>query len=103
MPTPDSPDITIRHRPMPIELVLQEKENLNPSIIFPENKTFTESREYIHALVKLSRNQLIRTQDPDFGSEDSGYEVIFAHEEFYKHMLTTFFARTRRKAIYFNA
>ncbi|RSM04105.1 hypothetical protein CEP52_007077 [Fusarium oligoseptatum] len=97
MPTPESPNIAVRHRPMPIELVLQEVENLNPSAIFPENKTFTEPGEYIHALVKLSRNRLVQTQDPDFGSEDSGCEVVFAHEEFYKHVLTSFLAGTRRK------
>ncbi|KAI8648958.1 APH domain-containing protein [Fusarium sp. Ph1] len=96
MPTPESPDIAIRHRPMPMELVLQETENLNPSVFFPEKKTFTKPEEYIQALVKLSRNRLIRTQDPDLGSEDSGYEVVFAHEEFYTHVLTKFLMKTRR-------
>ncbi|KAJ4308534.1 hypothetical protein N0V84_012037 [Fusarium piperis] len=95
MPTSESPAIAIRHRPMPMELVLQETEKLNPSVVFPE-KIFTKPEEYIHALVKLSRNRLKRTRDPDFGTEESGYEVVFAHEEFYKYMLTSFLRKTRR-------
>ncbi|KAJ3469738.1 hypothetical protein MRS44_003803 [Fusarium solani] len=30
------------------------------------------------------------------GSADSGYEVVFAHEEFYAHVLTKFLMKTRR-------
>ena len=95
MPSSDSLGISIRHRPLPIELVLQEAEKLNPAAFFPEKKIFRTAQEYILALVRLSRNRLQKTNDPDFDSLEVAGEVVFAHEEFYKHMLTLWLRRTK--------
>lgn len=98
MPTPDSPAITIRHRPLPIEVALQEVEGLDPMTFFPKGKTLTTDREYIKALVDLGHNRLARTQDPDLESLEVASEVVLAHDEYYKHMLTFWLRRTRTKS-----
>ncbi|KAJ4323111.1 hypothetical protein N0V84_004511 [Fusarium piperis] len=101
MPTSDSPVIAIRHRPLPVEVALQEVERLNPTTFFPKDKTFTTDREYIKALVGLSHNRLTRAQDPDLDTVEVASEVVLAHDEFYKHMLTAWLRRTRTKMEYF--
>ncbi|EEU47542.1 uncharacterized protein NECHADRAFT_78074 [Fusarium vanettenii 77-13-4] len=97
MPTSDSSGITIRHRPLPIEVALQEVEKLKPTEFFPEKKTFKTAREYIQALVKLGHNRLVRAEDPDMGSLEVASRVALAHNEFYKHMLTRWQWRTKSK------
>ncbi|KAJ4326552.1 hypothetical protein N0V84_003077 [Fusarium piperis] len=87
MPTAES-GIAIRHRPLPIEVVLQEAENLGPTAFFPEKKTFKTAREYIKALVQLGHNRLVKAQDPDLGSFEVASRVALAHSEFYRHMQT---------------
>ncbi|KAM0421496.1 hypothetical protein ACHAPT_010669 [Fusarium lateritium] len=87
MPTSDSSNIAIRHRPLPIEAALQEAEKLNPTVFFPK-KTFKTGKEYIRALVKLGGNRLVRTRDPDFDDLDVASRVTFSYHEFDKYMLS---------------
>ncbi|KAJ4309037.1 hypothetical protein N0V84_011734 [Fusarium piperis] len=88
MPTSDSPSIAIRHRPLPIEVALQEAEQLNPGVFFPEKHPFKTAKEYISALVRLGANRFAKTQDPDLDDLDMASRVGLAYYEFHKYMLT---------------
>ncbi|RMJ09184.1 hypothetical protein CDV36_011190 [Fusarium kuroshium] len=83
MPTPESPGITIRHRPLPVEVALQEIERLNPTVFFPEKTTFKTGHEYINALIKLGRNRLFKTKNLGVDSREAASEVVYAYHEFY--------------------
>ncbi|KAK1765089.1 hypothetical protein QBC33DRAFT_594069 [Phialemonium atrogriseum] len=85
MPTIATEDIRIHHQPLPIEVLLQHVEGLDPSQYFLEKKTFKTSSEYIRALVNLASNQLKKTQDPDFGPHAEGArDVLYAYYHFCK-------------------
>lgn len=89
MPIDATQDIRICHRPLPIEVLLQHTEGLDPEKYFPEKKTFKTSLEYIMALAKLAFNQLKKTQDPDFGPHaEDAREVLFANYHFCKYVAT---------------
>ncbi|RSL60556.1 hypothetical protein CEP53_005384 [Fusarium sp. AF-6] len=83
MPTPESPGITIRHRPLPVEVALQEIEHLNPTVFFPEKTTFKTGHDYINALMKLGRNRLFKTKNLGVDSREAASEVVYAYHEFY--------------------
>ncbi|RTE70811.1 hypothetical protein BHE90_014789 [Fusarium euwallaceae] len=85
MPTPESPDIALRHRPLPVEVALQDIENLNPTAFFPEKSTFKTAHEYIRALLRLGHNRLSKTRNLGMNSREAASEVIFAYNEFFKH------------------
>ncbi|KAH0594388.1 hypothetical protein MHUMG1_07738 [Metarhizium humberi] len=50
--------IRVRHRPLCIEILLQQREDLAPASRFPEHKTFKTSKEYVDALLWLGENLL---------------------------------------------
>ncbi|KAJ4321994.1 hypothetical protein N0V84_005041 [Fusarium piperis] len=84
MPTPESLEISLRHRPLPVEVALQEVEHLDPTVFFPEKTTFKTSRAYIDALIKLGCNRFRKTRNLGVDSREAASEVIFASEEFYR-------------------
>lgn len=83
LPTPESPGIAIRHRPLSVEVALQEVEHLDPTVFFPENTMFKTTRDYITALVKLGFNRVRKTRNLGMDSWEGVSEVVFAYEEFY--------------------
>ncbi|KAJ9130438.1 Aminoglycoside 3'-phosphotransferase/choline kinase domain protein [Pleurostoma richardsiae] len=87
MPTGPDQDIAIRHRPLPIEVLLQHVEGLEPTSFFQEKKTFKTSCDYVAALVKLAMNLLRKTRDPDFGpGEEDTRKDLFAYYTFCKYV-----------------
>ncbi|KAM5346690.1 hypothetical protein ACJ41O_009695 [Fusarium nematophilum] len=99
MPTSDSPTIAVRHRPLPMEVALQEVENLDPTAFFPKGKTFQNGREYLEALINLNRNRLVKSRDPDMDSLEVAQHVVFAHDQFYQHMRTTWPRKKKSKPL----
>lgn len=83
LPTPESPGITIRHRPLPVEVALQEVEHLDPTVLFPEKTTFKTTRDYITALVKLGFNRVRKARNLGVDSWEGVSEVVYAYNEFY--------------------
>src|SRR5690606_20801823 len=55
--------ITVRHRPLPMEVMNQELEGHDPTVAFPPGKTFSTAGEYVEALLWLSDNLLDKTND----------------------------------------
>ncbi|KAM5367640.1 hypothetical protein ACJZ2D_009921 [Fusarium nematophilum] len=75
--------ITLRHRPLPVEVALQEVEHLDPTAFFPERTTFKTARDYIRALMKLGHNRLSKTKNLGVDSREAASEVVFAYGEFF--------------------
>lgn len=96
MPTPESPGIAVRHRPLPVEVVLQEVEHLNPSAFFPEKSTFKTPHDYIRALAKLGHNRLFKTRNLSADSRETASEVVFAHDEFYSNVMNRWIKKISR-------
>ncbi|KAI1502865.1 hypothetical protein F5X99DRAFT_146324 [Biscogniauxia marginata] len=87
MPMAADQDITVRHRPLPIEALLQHVEGLDPTCFFPENKTFSTSCEYVAASVKLAMNLLRKTRNPDIGpGEEDAQNDLFAYYTFCRYV-----------------
>lgn len=87
MPTEPDQDIAIRHRPLPIEVLLQTVEGLDPTSLFPEKQTFKTSCEYVGALIGLAMNLLRKTRNADFGpGEEDARKDLFAYYQFCKYV-----------------
>ncbi|KPM42256.1 hypothetical protein AK830_g4293 [Neonectria ditissima] len=54
----DDPTIRVRHRPLCIEILLQQVEGLEPTAKFPEKATFKTAKDYVDALLWLEDNML---------------------------------------------
>lgn len=77
----DVSGITVRHRPMPVELLMQEVEGRDPARIIPRGKTFKTSNEYSNALLSLADNNLDKATDMWLDTRDSR-DVIYGSYDF---------------------
>lgn len=83
-PTISNPaGVHVCHRPLSIEIAMQECEGQNPSEMFPVNKTFSSSSAYIDSLLWLSDNELSRSTNPEIDREgDGGRMLLYAVHDF---------------------
>ena len=83
IPTKEGQDISVCHRPLPIELLLQEVEGLDSTYFFPKGKTFDTSLDYTIAMLRLANNLFQRTPNPDLGSTDEdARKTVYAYFQF---------------------
>lgn len=67
------------HRPLSIEIAMQESEGQNPAEMFPVRKTLSTASEYIKSLLWLSDNELNRSSNPDIDrAADRGKMLLYA-------------------------
>ena len=71
----DNQAICVRHRPLCIEVLIQEDEGLAPTSKFREHTTFKISKEYVNALLWLADNRLDKGKNStvDFRGENVLY------------------------------
>ncbi|KAL1847096.1 hypothetical protein Daus18300_014066 [Diaporthe australafricana] len=75
--------VRVCHRPLSIEIAMQESEGQNPSEMFPARKTFSTASEYIQSLLWLLDNELNRCSNPDIDrAADRGKMLLYAARDF---------------------
>jgi hypothetical protein len=77
--------VHVCHRPLSIEILMQEIEGQNPADRFPVNKTFTTAFDYIQSLLWLSDNELDKSTNPDvdrISASDGGARLLYAVQDF---------------------
>lgn len=84
-PTEINEDIGLRHRPLPIEVLLQHVEGLDPAKFFPE-ETSKLPRSTYQPWLKLANNQLLESRDPGFADVEDAKDFLYAHRHFCDHV-----------------
>ena len=79
--------ITIRHRPMPVELALQEVEGREPSQFFPPETTFQTAREYTNALISLAMNNIDKATDNHLDNGADPRLYIYGYYDFQRFVV----------------
>ncbi|GAB0132414.1 hypothetical protein EsDP_00000852 [Epichloe bromicola] len=81
----DGQSIRVRHRPLCIEILLQQREGLAPASKFPEHTTFKTSKEYVDALLWLGDNLLDKGKNSMI--DIRGERVLYASHYFRKFVM----------------
>ncbi|KAG8425780.1 hypothetical protein J3459_009700 [Metarhizium acridum] len=85
LPKRDDQSIRVRHRPLCIEILLQEHEGLAPALNFPEHTTFKTSKEYVDALLWLGDNLLHKGKNTMI--DIRGERVLYASHHFRRFVM----------------
>lgn len=86
LPTSEDDAIRVRHRPLCIEMLFQEIEGLEPTRVFPKDKTFTTAREFVDALLSLSDNLFEKTKNSGIDVQGGG-RTLYARDGFKRFVL----------------
>lgn len=77
------PGVRVCHRPLSIEIAMQECEGQDPTERFPVNKAFATASEYTESLLWLLDNELERSTNPHiYKFEDDGRMLLYAAQDF---------------------
>ncbi|KAM5353010.1 hypothetical protein ACJZ2D_017124 [Fusarium nematophilum] len=90
LPRQDESAIYVRHRPLSIEVLLQQGEGLEPTIMFREKTTFKTSRDYINALLWLGDNLLSKGKNSMVNSR-GGDRTLYATHSFKRFVTEQWF------------
>ncbi|KAM5349986.1 hypothetical protein ACJ41O_006491 [Fusarium nematophilum] len=90
LPRQDESAICVRHRPLSIEVLLQQGEGLEPAIMFREKTTFKTSRDYINALLWLGDNLLSKGKNSMVDSR-GGDRTLYATHSFKRFVTEQWF------------
>ncbi|KAG5762681.1 hypothetical protein H9Q72_009219 [Fusarium xylarioides] len=85
LPKGDDQNIRVRHRPLCIEILLQEHEGLAPALKFPKHTTFKTSKEYADALLWLGDNLLHKGKNSMIDTR--GERVLYASHHFTRFVM----------------
>jgi hypothetical protein len=90
--------VHVCHRPLSIEIVLQDCEGQNPAEKFPVNTTFATASEYIQSLLWLSDNELERSTNPDVDRvSDGGARLLYAVQDFRRFVTEKWFDASKEQ------
>ncbi|KPM42295.1 hypothetical protein AK830_g4246 [Neonectria ditissima] len=90
LPTTDDDSIRVRHRPLCVEMLIQEIEGLEPTRIFPKGRTLATAREYVGALFALSENLFEKTRNSRI-DEQGGARTLYARDGFKRFVTDNMF------------
>lgn len=79
-------EIQVLHRPLSVEVALQQYEGLDPGAKLPPNKTFSTARDFVEFLLWLSDNELEKSPDPCM-DERGGRDILYARYYFRRFVL----------------
>ncbi|KAK4141480.1 uncharacterized protein C8A04DRAFT_39090 [Dichotomopilus funicola] len=73
--------INVCHRPLSIDMALQELDGLEASNIFPPSKTVSTANEFVDGLLRLAQNKLDKEADQGM-DEDEPASILYAAHHF---------------------
>ncbi|KAF7538327.1 hypothetical protein G7Z17_g12659 [Cylindrodendrum hubeiense] len=86
-------DIRVCHRPMSMEMALQEVQGMDPGAYIKPNTTFSTARSFVDALLFVAENDLEKS--PDMGLDNrGGREALYARHHFRRFVLDTWLEST---------
>lgn len=81
-----SPDvISVRNRPLSIDIALQELDGLQPGNIFPPETTLSTAKEFVDRLLLLADNKLEKEPDQEMDENEPASILYAAHH--FKHFV----------------
>ena len=83
---PDVSGITVRNRPIFIELLMQEVEGLDPTPAFPPGRIFNKSTEYARALAWLADNGLDKARENFLSTRECG-KMLYGYHDFKRYVM----------------
>lgn len=84
--------VHVCHRPLSIEIVMQECEGQYPAERFPVKKMFDTASEYLQSLLWLLDNELDRSTNPDIDVDGgSGGMLLYAAHDFRRFVTEKWF------------
>ncbi|POS73872.1 hypothetical protein DHEL01_v207739 [Diaporthe helianthi] len=91
--------VHVCHRPLSIEIAMQECEGQSPGDRFPVNKTFSTASEYIQSLIWLLENELDRSTNPDIDVDAgrSGGMLLYAARDFQRFVTEKWLDRSQEQ------
>ncbi|KAJ4196200.1 hypothetical protein NW759_016418 [Fusarium solani] len=84
----DPDDIRVCHRPLSIEIMMQELEGMDPSARIKPRTTFSTARSFVDALFWLAENEFDKSPDPGFDLR-GGRNALYARHHFRRFVLDT--------------
>ncbi|KAI8648046.1 APH domain-containing protein [Fusarium sp. Ph1] len=81
-------DIRVCHRPLSIEVAMQELEGMDPGSRIKPNATFSTARSFIDALLWLAENEFDKSPDPGLDKR-GGRNSLYARHHFRRFVLDT--------------
>ncbi|TWU71423.1 hypothetical protein ED733_001730 [Metarhizium rileyi] len=89
----DPDEIRVCHRPLSIEMMMQEFEGMDPGAEIPPRTTFSTARSYVEALFRLADNELDKSQDTELDLR-GGMSELYARHYFRRFVLGTWLDST---------
>ncbi|KAL7624518.1 hypothetical protein AAE478_006083 [Parahypoxylon ruwenzoriense] len=86
--TCDLDDIRVCHRPLSIEMVMQEAEGMEPGSMIKPKTTFETARSFVDALFWLADNELDKSLDT-LMDERGGRGTLYARDSFRRYVADT--------------
>ncbi|KAI3397651.1 hypothetical protein diail_10522 [Diaporthe ilicicola] len=87
--------VHVCHRPISIEIAMQECEGQNPAEMFPFNKTFKTASEYIGSLLWLLDNEIDRSTNPDIEGREG--MLLYAVRDFRRFVTQDWFDTSKEE------
>lgn len=81
-------DIRVCHRPLSIEVAMQELEGMDPGSRIKPKTTFSTARSFIDALLWLAENEFDKSPDPGLDKR-GGHNSLYARYHFRRFILNT--------------
>jgi hypothetical protein len=75
----DPEEIRVCHRPLSIDMSLQELDGLEPAAIFPPKRPLSTAEEYVDGLLRLADNAFEKEADQNMDEDDPAYVLYAAH------------------------
>ncbi|KAJ4152248.1 hypothetical protein NW754_004043 [Fusarium falciforme] len=75
----DADNIRIRHRPISIEMMMQELEGMDPGTRIKPQMTFSTARSFVDALFWLAENEFDKSPDPGFDTRGQRNTLYARH------------------------
>ncbi|KAH7118318.1 kinase-like domain-containing protein [Dactylonectria macrodidyma] len=92
----DPDDIRVCHRPISIEIIMQELEGMNPGARIKPRATFSTARSFVDALFWLSENEFDKSPDPGFDTRGQR-NTLYARHHFPRFVLDSWLDSTADK------
>ncbi|KAM5354995.1 hypothetical protein ACJ41O_001641 [Fusarium nematophilum] len=89
-------DIRVCHRPLSIEVAMQELEGMDPGSRIKPNTTFPTARSFIDALFWFTENEFDKSPDPGLDKR-GGRNSLYARHHFRRFVLDTWLDSTADK------